>query len=116
MRLRNLDADNVEEFCIDDAKAVFLVKSFRGNSDHNPLHFHTHVRTVQGLWVRIVFYDDEVMEGIVHNTSHYVLQKGFLLIPTDPRTNNRLVYVLKAKLKNFEVLGMRNPPKGSHRF
>jgi len=33
------------------------------------------------------------------------------MMPTDPNGNNRLIYVLKDRLKDFNVLGMRNAPK-----
>lgn len=116
IRLRLIDSDTVEDLPLENAKAVFLVKTFDGNDRHNPLHFHTNAAVTPGLWVRIEFNDEEVMEGIVHNTGAYVLGPGFLLIPTDPGGNNRMAYVFKKSLKNFEVLGMRNPPKGHSTF
>ena len=61
-----------------------------------------------GLWVRVYFYDGEMIEGIISNTQDFVLETGFFLRPTDPNGNNRLAYVLKAGLKDFHVLGMRN--------
>ena len=29
-------------------------------------------------------------------------------MPTDPDGNNRLIYVMKSRLKDFNVLGIRN--------
>ena len=64
---------------------------------------------MQGLWVRVYFHDSEMIEGIVSNTSDYVLQNGFFLMPTDPNGNNRLVYVLKGGLKDFPCAGAAEP-------
>jgi hypothetical protein len=108
IRLRLLDSETVEEVPTKDAKAVFFVKTFDGDLRHRALHFHEHAPLVQGLWVRVYFYDGEMIEGIISNTKDFVLETGFFLRPTDPNGNNRLVYVLKAGLKDFHVLGMRN--------
>jgi hypothetical protein len=111
IRLKLLDSEAVEEVSTKDAKAVFFVKTFDGDLRHRALHFHEHAPIVTGLWVRVYFYDGEMIEGIISNTRDFVLETGFFLRPTDPNGNNRLVYVLKAGLKDFHVLGMRNPSK-----
>jgi len=108
IRLKLLDSGAVEDVSTKDAKAVFFVKTFDGDLRHRALHFHEHAPTVPGLWVRVYFYDGEMIEGIISNTKDFVLETGFFLRPTDPNGNNRLVYVLKAGLKDFHVLGMRN--------
>ena len=108
IRLKLLDTGLVEDVSTKDAKAVFFVKTFDGDLRHRALHFHEHAPIVQGLWVRVYFYDGEMIEGIISNTKDFVLETGFFLRPTDPNGNNRLVYVLKAGLKDFHVLGMRN--------
>jgi hypothetical protein len=111
IRLRVLEKDVVEEVATKDAKAVFFVKTFDGDLRHRALHFHEHAPVVQGLWVRVYFYDGEMIEGIISNTRDFVLESGFFLKPTDPNGNNRLVYILKGGLKDFHVLGMRNVSK-----
>ena len=108
IRLKVLESGAVEDVSTKDAKAVFFVKTFDGDLRHRALHFHEHAPTVPGLWVRVYFYDGEMIEGIISNTKDFVLETGFFLRPTDPNGNNRLVYVLKAGLKDFHVLGMRN--------
>jgi hypothetical protein len=116
MRLKLIDTGEVEEISTHQAKAVFFVKTFDGDLRHKALHFHLNVPVVPGLWVRICFTDGEMIEGIISNTSDYVLEDGFFIIPTDPNGNNRLVYVNKRGLKDFHVLGMRNPPKNLHKL
>ncbi|HEX7159535.1 MAG TPA: hypothetical protein VF214_11005 [Edaphobacter sp.] len=111
IRLRRLDTDTVEELPTKDAKAVFFVKTFDGDERHRPLHFHTDAPITPGLWVRVHFYDNEMIEGIISNSGDFVLSEGFFLMPTDPNGNNRLVYVQKKGLKDFHVLGIRNLPK-----
>jgi hypothetical protein len=107
IRLRLVDSEKIEDVSTKDAKAVFFVKTFDGDLRHRALHFHEHAPVVPGLWVRVYFYDSEMIEGIISNTKDFVLESGFFLMPTDPNGNNKLVYVLKAGLKDFHVLGIR---------
>jgi hypothetical protein len=116
IRLNLIDTGEVEEIPTRQAKAVFFVKTFDGDVRHKALHFHENAPIVPGLWVRVHFHDNEMIEGIISNTRDFVLEDGFFLIPTDPNGNNRLVYVNKSGLKDFHILGMRNPPKNLHKL
>jgi hypothetical protein len=106
-RVQRFDTGVIENVPVSDAKAVFYVKSFEGNDRHKELNFYARRAIVQGIWVRIEFQDGEVMEGIVHNSIHYFVDPGFFLLPTDPGSNNKLVYVIKKSLKDCCVLGLR---------
>jgi len=106
-RLRHLGSDLIEEIPAKDIKAVFYVNSFEGDSDHKELNFHSRAPIVHGIWVRLQFKDGEVMEGIIYNSIRYLVDPGFFLLPTDPDSNNRLVYVQKSWLADYRVLGMR---------
>jgi hypothetical protein len=116
IRLVLIESGEIEEVPTRDAKAVFFVKTFDGDVRHKALHFHENAPIIPGLWVRLHFYDNEAIEGIISNTRDFVLEDGFFLIPTDPNGNNRLVYVNKSGLKDFHVLGLRNPPKNLHKL
>jgi hypothetical protein len=104
------DSGEIKLIPLDGVKAVFFVKTFEGKS-HDDLRFHDHLPPVECLWVRVTFDDGEVIEGLIRNSSSYVLQDGFFMSPIDPEGNNLLVYVLKAKLQDIEVLGLRPAPK-----
>jgi hypothetical protein len=106
-RVRACDSDAVEEILAEDIKAVFYVNSFDGDSTHEHLNFHARAPIVHGIWMRLQFLDGEVMEGIVYNSIRYLVDPGFFLLPTDPDSNNRLVYVRKSWLADHRVLGMR---------
>jgi hypothetical protein len=106
-RVRHLDSGDVEEISVKDIKAVFYVNSFDGDSGHKQLNFHTRAPIVHGIWMRFQFLDGEVMEGIVYNSIRYLVDPGFFLLPTDPGSNNKLVYVLKSWLVDHRILGIR---------
>lgn len=108
--IRLIDSGAVERIPLDGVKAIFFVKSFEGRW-HDDLRFHDHLPPQDCLWVRAVFQDGEVIEGLIMNDSNHVLQSGFYMLPIDPEGNNLLMYVLKQRLKNFQVLGLRAAPK-----
>jgi len=106
MELETLSGENV---CVglEAAKAIFFVREFDGRPAYEELTFFKGKPEMAGLWVRLRFFDDEVVEGLVHNSLSFVTSSGFFLKPTDPSSNNYLVYALKESLAGFEVLGMR---------
>jgi preprotein translocase subunit SecF len=105
------ESGEVKQVEVADAKAIFFVKTFDGDLRHRALHFHEHAPVMQGLWIRVRFQDGEAIEGIISNTHDHVLGQGFFMMPTDPNGNNKLIYVLKSRLKDFNVLGIRNAPR-----
>ncbi len=111
IRLTLVDTGRVQEIATANAKAIFFVMTFDGDLRHRALHFHEHAPVMQGLWVRVRFHDGEAVEGIISNTHDHVLGSGFFMTPTDPNGNNKLIYVLKSRLKDFSVLGLRNAPR-----
>jgi len=89
-------------------KALFFVKSFEGRHDYSEVKFFSSQPQMQGIWVRIVFQDGEVCEGVVYNSLGFLIHPGFFLKPPDPHSNNEMVWVAKASLTEFRVLGIRN--------
>lgn len=106
-KIRLLHSNTVKTVSAKDIKAIFYVNSFEGDSNHQHLNFHDRAPVVDGIWMRLQFIDGEVMEGIVCNSLRYLVDPGFFLLPTDPDSNNRLVYVRKNKLAGHRILGMR---------
>jgi hypothetical protein len=107
IRIRLVDSDIVEEVSFKDIKAIFYVNSFDGDAEHTEINFYTRAPITHGIWMRVQFQDGEVMEGIAYNSIRYLVDPGFFLLPTDPGSNNKLVYVLKSWLVDYRVLGMR---------
>jgi hypothetical protein len=107
LRIRLLESNAVEEVSVRDVKAIFFVKSFEGDPNHRDLFFSTRAPIFQGVWMRFQFRDGEVMEGIAHNSIRYLVDPGFFVLPTDPGSNNKLVYVSKSWLTDHRIIGMR---------
>lgn len=108
---RPLDSETLEEVSFAGIKAIFFVKRFDGPG-LDEMRFHDRQKPMERLWVRVVFQDGEIMEGLLENRADFVLQPGFFLKPTDPEANHSLIYVAKAQVCEFQVLGLRAAVKG----
>src|SRR5689334_14230459 len=97
MELNLLEGDK-ELIDVNQAKAIFFVKEFSGQPEYSELRFFKGRPAYEGLWVRVRFSDNEVTEGLVHNSVNLFLCPGFLMKPPDPSSNNRIVYALKSAL------------------
>jgi hypothetical protein len=107
LRVKRVGSGRFEDVPIEEAKAVFYVNNFDGDVWHKDLKFSTRVPIVHGIWLRLECKDGEMLEGIVYNTIHFLVNPGFFLHPTDPESNNRLVYVFKNQLRDCRILGLR---------
>lgn len=105
-RVRSFSSNFVEEVPANAIKAVFFVSSLDGSPEHSNLQFHAHAPVVPGIWMRVKFRDGEVIEGVVHNSIRYLTNPGFFLRPIDPASNNRLIYVMKGRLVDHQILGL----------
>ncbi len=90
-----------------EMKALFFVRKFSGNKEYSEIKFFESQPKIDGLWVRLTFFDNELIEGIVSNSMRFLVDDGFYLKPPDPNSNNRMMYVVKAALKDFTVLGVQ---------
>ena len=93
-----------EEISISELKAVFFVKSFRGNPDRKERKTFRAGDKSSGRKVEVTFTDGEVMQGSV--LGYNPQQAGFFLFPADPESNNMRVFVVNAALKGFRYLGV----------
>jgi hypothetical protein len=93
---------------LSQAKAVFFVREFHGQPGYDELRFFKNVPELPGLWVRLRFADDEITEGLVHNSLPLLVSPGLFLKPPDPKSNNKMVYALKKHLVDFQILGVKS--------
>jgi hypothetical protein len=67
--------------------------------------FHTRPK-MEGLWVRLLFRDNDLMEGILPNNLLQIDPYGFAFVPPDPFSNNQRIFVPREALRNIHVLGV----------
>ena len=93
-----------------EIKAVCFVRDFDVSEVHTgPRLFQARPKT-DGLWVRMRFLDNELMDGLLPNNLLQLEPFGFTVIPPNPSSNNQRVFVPRSALLEFHVLGVVGSP------
>lgn len=100
------DGSGHQNIALQDAKAVFFVRSFAGSPKQQDVRFFDSLSIHPYLWVRVTFHDGEIMEGRVSNGIDLLTENAFRLFPVDELTNNRCLFVPKQSLSNFQIIGL----------
>lgn len=95
-------------FPYNEVRSVAFVKDFDG--DDEPRRIFLTRPKLEGLWVRIVFRDSEVMDGILPNNLLTWETAGFTITPPEPDGNHQKVFVPREALKSIQVLGVVGSP------
>jgi hypothetical protein len=98
----NGTSQKVEELRMMDLKALFFVKDFLGNPDHEERKVFFEGDKASGRRVEVAFHDGEVLQGSV--LGYNPQQPGFFLFPVDPKSNNERVFVINSSVKGFRYL------------
>ena len=86
---------------VNELKAVFFVKDFKGDPGYTERRFVEGDRPA-GRKVEVTFYDEEVIVG---TTMGYDPKRiGFFVIPADPQANNLRVFVVTEAVKQMHYL------------
>jgi hypothetical protein len=93
-----------------EIKAVHFVREFDADGDRLERKQFTSRPKLDGLWLRMRFKDDEVLEGILANNLLQLDSEGFTITPPDPYANSTKVFVPRAALAELRVLGVIGSP------
>lgn len=91
-----------------EIRTVAFVRDFQAHDEERQVFFTR--PKMDGLWVRLVFRDGAVMEGVMTNNLLQLERYGFTLIPPDSYGNRQRVFVPRAALDSLEVLGVVGSP------
>jgi hypothetical protein len=61
---------------------------------------------LNGLWVRLVYRDDETIEGLIANDLAELLDVGIQLTPPDLHGNTMRMFVPRTAIEELKVLGV----------
>src|SRR5579859_1820918 len=86
-------------------KSIHFVREFRDDFEPERKTFLSRPK-MDGLWVRLRFRDDDVMEGIVANDLIELLDRGVRLTPPDLHGNVLHMFVPRTALAEVKVLGV----------
>jgi len=96
------ERSHAREIDCNSVKAVFFVKSFEGDKEHQVSYGFDRVGGQGGRKIEVRFLDGEVIAGF---TMGYTPQKqGFFVVPADPDCNNTRVYVLNKAIAGVKWL------------
>ncbi|MGC2540398.1 MAG: hypothetical protein WA372_04300 [Candidatus Sulfotelmatobacter sp.] len=88
-----------------DIKGVYFVREL-GDSESLVRKTFTSRPRVEGLWVRLRFRDNEVIEGMIPNDLLQEGAEGFSIIPPDPHSNTQRIFVPRSALAEMNVIGV----------
>ena len=92
----------------DEVRSVCFVKDFEAEAEPSRI-FMTRPK-LEGLWVRMLFRDGEILDGILPNNLLAWEIAGFTVTPPEPDANNQRVFVPRSALKSIQVLGVVGSP------
>jgi hypothetical protein len=92
----------------DEVRSVCFVKDFEAEAEPRRI-FMTRPK-LEGLWVRMLFRDGEILDGILPNNLLAWEIPGFTVTPPEPDANNQRVFVPRSALKSIQVLGVVGSP------
>ena len=98
---------------LSDVKSIFFVRDF-SDAEFTRKTFTSRPRT-EGLWVRLNFKDNDLLEGLMANELTQVGPDGFLLNPPDTRGNVQRIFVPKTALSSASVLAVIGGPQTRRR-
>jgi hypothetical protein len=90
---------------LEEVKSVDFVRDFGERAGTGRKTFTSRPRT-EGLWVRLKFTDNDVLEGMMTNDLTQMIPEGYLITPPDTRSNIQRVFVPKSALQEMCVLGV----------
>jgi hypothetical protein len=107
-------AGKVVMIALDEIKTVDFVRDFSELAATGRKTFASRPRT-EGLWVRLKFTDNDVLEGMMPNDLVQISAEGYLVTPPDTRGNIQRVFVPKSALEELSVLGVIGRPESRRR-
>jgi hypothetical protein len=98
-------AGNVVTIAVSDIKGVYFVREFSEPESLTRKTFASRPRA-EGLWVRLRFRDNEVIEGLMPNDLLQEGSDGFSIIPPDTRSNTQRIFVPRSALAEMAVIAV----------
>ncbi len=98
-------AGNVVAIELRDVKGVYFVREFGDPETLARKTFTSRPRT-EGLWVRVRFRDNEMLEGLMPNDLTQITAEGFFVNPPDTRANTQRIFIPRTALAELTVLAV----------
>ena len=90
----------ISEISIEDLKAIFFVKDFEGNKDHQD-NYNDHI-AAGGRKIQVLFNDGEIVVG--YTLAYSPDRQGFYMTPADLKGNNERIFVVNSATEKVGFL------------
>ena len=107
-------AGNVVTIDLKEVKGVYFVREFGDSESLSRKTFTSRPRS-EGLWVRLRFRDNEVIEGMMPNELSQDGAEGFSIIPPDTASNTQRIFVPRSALAEMNVISVIGERKSQRR-
>lgn len=104
INLLTLDGEH-RSIPLPETKSIYFVREFKDPFEPERKTFLSRPK-LDGLWVRLRFRDEDVMEGIVANNLLDLLDTGVQLTPPDLHGNVLRMFIPRSALVEMKVLGV----------
>ncbi len=91
---------------LEELKAICFVRDFDGNPNRPERKTFMSRPKQRGLWLRMTFRDNEVLEGLSSTNLLEWDPRGFTVTPPDTYSNNLKLFIPRPALATVEVLGV----------
>jgi hypothetical protein len=98
-------AGNVVAIDLREIKGVYFVREF-GDSESLTRKTFTSRPRAEGLWIRLRFKDNEILEGLMPADLTQSTAEGFLISPPDQRSNTQRIFIPRTALESLTVLAV----------
>ena len=88
-----------------EIKGVYFVREFGDSESLTRKTFTSRPRS-EGLWVRLRFKDNEILEGLMPADLTQNMPEGYLVNPPDLRSNTQRIFVPRTALDSLTVLAV----------
>ncbi|HZP32011.1 MAG TPA: hypothetical protein VFB23_01520 [Candidatus Acidoferrales bacterium] len=88
-----------------EIRAVYFVRDFTEDYEPERKAFFSRPK-LDGLWVRLKFRDNEMLEGVVNNDLLALLDSGIQITPPDLNSAAVRIFVPRSALTEVTVLGV----------
>ena len=105
---------NVVAIDLRDVKGIYFVREFGDSESLARKTFASRPR-MEGLWVRLRFRDNEVIEGMMSNDLLQEGSDGFSILPPDPHGNTQRIFVPRSALSHMTVLAVIGEKRSGRR-
>jgi hypothetical protein len=94
-----------------EIKMVCFVRDFLSSDPAGERRIFTYRPKTAGLWVRLRFKDEDVLDGILANDLTQLDPYGFSVLPPDLSSNNQRLFVPRIALASLQVMAVVGSPQ-----